>query len=88
VDAAEVWHFYDGAPLELRLSADGATEQVGHLGRDLAAGEQPQLVVPAHVWQSARSLGDHTLVGCTVSPGFEFAGFELAPADWSPQPGR
>ena len=51
---------------------------------DLAKGERPQAVVPTHAWQAAESLGDWTLVGCTVSPGFEFAGFELAPKDWSP----
>ena len=54
------------------------------LGPDLAAGERPQAVVPAHQWQAAQSLGDWTLVGCTVAPGFEFAGFELAPEDWAP----
>jgi predicted cupin superfamily sugar epimerase len=54
------------------------------LGADLAGGERPQTVVPAGAWQSARSLGTWTLVGCTVAPGFEFAGFELAPAGWSP----
>ena len=46
--------------------------------------ERPQAVVPAHQWQAAQSLGDWTLVGCTVAPGFEFAGFELAPPDWKP----
>lgn len=74
VDAAEVWHHYAGAPLLLSIG------ETGHrLGPDLTAGERPQAVVPAGVWQKARSLGDWTLVGCTVAPGFEFAGFELAP---------
>ena len=54
------------------------------LGADLAAGEIPQAVVPAYVWQAAESDGDWTLVGCTVAPGFEFAKFELAPKDWTP----
>jgi len=44
----------------------------------------PQLIVPPGAWQSARSLGDYTLVGCTVSPGFDFAGFELAPPGFEP----
>jgi len=66
VDAAETWHHYEGAPLELEVSTDGASEQVVELGPDLAAGQQPQFVVPADTWQSARSLGEHTLVGCTV----------------------
>ncbi len=84
VDAAETWHFYAGGPLELSLSAGGAGLERFVLGSDLAAGERPQRVVPAGTWQSARSLGRWTLVGCTVSPAFEFAGFELAPADWEP----
>lgn len=77
VDAAEVWHFYAGAPLELSL-ADASGRIVHRLGADLASGERPQLVAPAGAWQRARSLGAWTLVGCTVAPGFEFAGFELA----------
>jgi predicted cupin superfamily sugar epimerase len=84
VDAAEVWHFYAGAPLLLRLSdGDSAADDV-RLGIDIAAGERPQAVVPAGMWQSAVSLGGWTLVGCTVAPGFSFAGFEMAPAGWTP----
>jgi uncharacterized protein len=83
VDATEVWHFYNGAPLELSLSPGKGVEP--HiLGPDLAANQRPQVIVPPGHWQSARSLGDWTLVGCTVSPGFEFSGFEMAPPDWSP----
>ena len=84
VDAAEIWHFYRGAPLVLEIVADGAPPQRRTLGPGLDAGEEPQLVVPAHAWQSAHTTGDYTLVGCTVSPAFEFAGFELAPDGWSP----
>jgi uncharacterized protein len=80
VDAAELWHFYAGAPLELFLSPDGSRVERHLLGADLMADERPQAVVPAHVWQAARSLGDWSLVGCTVAPGFDFATFELAPA--------
>jgi len=83
VDAVEVWHFYAGAPLVLRMVADGGRQAV-RLGTDLAAGERPQAVVPARAWQSAESLGAWTLVGCTVAPGFEFAGFELAPPSFDP----
>jgi uncharacterized protein len=84
VDAVEVWHFYAGAPLELEIaSASGSRARI-KLGNDLAAGEHPQAVVPAHAWQAAQSLGDWTLVGCTVAPGFEFSGFELAPKGWEP----
>jgi len=84
IDAAEVWHFYAGAPLELDIAAAGRRERV-ILGCDLTAAECPQAVVPAHAWQAAQCLGDWTLVGCTVAPGFEFAEFELAPKDWEPQ---
>ncbi|MGC1779078.1 MAG: cupin domain-containing protein [Xanthobacteraceae bacterium] len=83
VDAAEAWHFYAGAPLALEIAAAGRNERI-ILGADLAAGERPQAVVPAHAWQAADSLGDWTLVGCTVAPGFEFSGFELAPEGWRP----
>jgi len=84
VDAAEAWHWHAGAPLELEIaSASGHRERLT-LGSDLAAGQRPQAVVPADAWQAAQSLGDWTLVGCTVAPGFEFAKFELAPKDWEP----
>ena len=80
VDAAEIWHFYAGAPLTLRIAeeVEGPSRAVS-LGRDLRAGERPQAVVPAHHWQSAESRGAWSLMGCTVSPGFRFEGFELAP---------
>lgn len=83
VDAVEIWHFHAGAPLELALAEGGTVTRI-RLGTDLAAGERPQAVVPAGVWQSAEPLGAWTLVGCTVAPGFEFAGFELAPGDRLP----
>ncbi|WOJ90287.1 cupin domain-containing protein [Methylocapsa polymorpha] len=84
VDAAEVWHFYAGAPLQISVSRDGE-ETSGHvLGNDLSAGQRPQFIVPAHWWQSAWSLGAWTLVGCSVAPGFEFSGFDLAPPGWRP----
>ena len=83
VDAVEVWHYYAGAPLRLEI-ADRDARSIVTLGADVAAGQRPQGIVPSGAWQAAQSLGDWTLVGCTVAPGFEFAGFELAPADWSP----
>jgi uncharacterized protein len=70
VDAAEVWHWYAGAALSLSLANATGRRDV-RLGNDLAAGERPQAVVPAHAWQQARSLGAWTLAGCTVAPGFE-----------------
>ena len=77
VDAAEVWHWYAGAPLMLGLRQGDGTVSEHTLGNHIAGGERPQIIVPAHTWQTARSLGDFTLVGCTVAPGFEFAGFEM-----------
>ncbi|MBM3575020.1 MAG: cupin domain-containing protein [Alphaproteobacteria bacterium] len=77
VDAAEVWHYYAGAPLMLSIR-EGATRQSLKLGNSFAEGQWPQAIVPANSWQSARSLGEWTLVGCTVAPGFEFSRFELA----------
>ena len=79
VDAAEVWHFHRGAPLELRIG-----KQVYVLGPNIDEAELPQLVVPSNTWQAARSLGDYSLVGCTVAPGFDFAHFELAPDGFEP----
>lgn len=84
VDATEIWHFYAGAPLDIHLSVDGIETSAHRLGPDLLQGAKPQLVVPKNVWQSAQSLGDWTLVGCTVAPGFEFSGFEMAPPGWTP----
>ena len=83
VDAVEIWHYHAGAPLKLSI-VDGAAEEIVRLGADIAAGETPQVTVPARAWQAAESLGDWTLCGCTVAPGFEFSGFELAPKDWKP----
>ena len=78
VDAAEIWLYHAGAPLVLSISATDqgpATDRL--LTPDLTKG-RPQILVPAHHWQAARTTGDYTLVSCTVSPGFQFEGFELA----------
>ena len=83
-DASEVWHWYAGAPLALRIAAPNASATETILGCDLRANERPQAVVPANHWQSAISLGPWSLVGCTVAPGFEFAHFEMAPEGWEP----
>jgi uncharacterized protein len=83
VDAAEAWHWHAGAPLALTIAGEGGRREA-RLGADLAAGERPQAVVPAGAWQQAASLGAWTLVGCTVAPGFRFAGFELAPPGFKP----
>jgi len=86
-DASEIWHWYAGAPLALRISPDGAHTSKIRLGPDLPAGERPQAVVAAGHWQSAEPLGEWALAGCTVAPGFEFASFELAPPGWQPGTG-
>lgn len=84
VDAVEVWHYYAGAPLTLRLSDDDKTVRAVTLGPDLLKGEHPQVVVRKDEWQSAESRGEWTLVGCTVAPGFDFAGFTMAEPGWEP----
>ena len=90
-DASEVWHFYAGAPLRLSMAPpDGGPAQPMILGSDLAGGQAPQAAVPRGWWQSAVSLGavrlgEWSLVGCTVAPGFQFDRFELAPPGWAPR---
>ena len=83
IDAEEIWHYYAGSALILQI-ADERGQRSVKLGADLATGEAPQAIVPAHAWQAAASTGDWTLVGCTVAPGFEFAKFELAEPGWFP----
>lgn len=79
VDATEIWLYHAGAPLVLSVSETDAGPAEDHrLGPDLLQGEAPQVIVPPYHWQAARSTGDWTLVSCTVSPGFDFAGFTLA----------
>lgn len=87
VDAVETWHWYAGSPLELSVSPDGTRTEILRLGPDILNGERPQGIVPRDGWQQARSLGAWTLVGCTVAPGFQFEGFEMAPEDWEPGQG-
>jgi len=83
VDAGEVWHYNAGASLVLkRATCAAGPAKHDRLGPDLAAGEYPQLIVEPGHWQSAKTTGDWTLVGCTVSPGFQFDGFELAAPDF------
>lgn len=83
VDATEIWHFYAGEPVVLSTSSDRngpATDWL--LGPDLANGQQPQIIVPKDHWQAAFAPNGWALVGCTVSPGFSFEGFELAPPNF------
>jgi uncharacterized protein len=86
LDAVEIWHYYAGAPLELSLSTDDGTPvRKAVLGADIFNGQVPQVIVRRKEWQRAVSLGDWTLVGCTVAPGFQFESFEMAPEGWSPR---
>ncbi len=76
----EVFHFYEGGPLDVLLLGPGDAGQLRRLGTNVAAGERPQIVIPAGTWFAAE-LADgvsHCLFGCTVAPGFDFADFELA----------
>ncbi|KAK2754815.1 hypothetical protein FQN54_006708 [Arachnomyces sp. PD_36] len=85
VDAPEIWHYYAGAPLTMRLSRDdGQPVREMALGPNIFNNQQPQVVVGKQEWQSAQSWGNWTLVGTTVAPGFVPSGVELAPPDWQP----
>lgn len=86
VDATEIWHYQAGAPLALTISPNGHDAMSFHLGPDVLRRQKGHVVVPPHAWQTAETLGPWTLVSCTVSPAFDFNGFELAPPDWRPTP--
>jgi predicted cupin superfamily sugar epimerase len=77
IDATEIWHFYAGEPLELVLEWPDGRRESHVMGPLVEMDEEPQVVVPAGTWQSARPLGEYALVGATVSPAFSFDGFEL-----------
>jgi len=84
--ADEIWYFHAGAAVSLWLSGDGKVRAEHRLGPEPTQEQSPQVLVPAGIWQSARPHGAWALVDCAVTPGFEFADFELAPAAFSPQP--
>lgn len=84
VDAVEIWNYHAGAPLALNISSGVAAPETHILSSGVEGDGLPQQVVETDHWQSAKSLGDWTLVGCTVAPAFNFDGFELAPEGWSP----
>jgi hypothetical protein len=89
IDAVELWVWHGGSGLELSIAPDGGgAAERSVVGMDLAAGERPLAIVPAGAWQSARTLGAWTLIGCVVIPGFTFEGFEMAPEGWDPAAGR
>lgn len=84
VDADEIWHWQDGAPLSVYDSADGVDSERKIIGPVHGGGHQGHAIIPKDHWQAAKSEGDWTLVSCTVAPAFDFAGFEMAPPDWKP----
>jgi hypothetical protein len=84
IDATEVWHFYRGSPLQLSIAPPRGPAVHHVLGNDVVGEQRPQIVVPPNTWQSAKSLGSYTLVGCTVAPGFDFNTLELAPDGFEP----
>ncbi|KAI0394613.1 RmlC-like cupin domain-containing protein [Xylariaceae sp. FL0594] len=86
-DAVEVWHYYAGSPLRLSLSLNDGKSGVRDvvLGPDVLSGQRPQVVVQRDEWQHAQSLGDWTLVGCSVAPAFVFDSFEMAEPGWEPK---
>ncbi|MEM1151461.1 MAG: cupin domain-containing protein [Pseudomonadota bacterium] len=85
VDADEAWFWHAGGPLALTVSPpDGVGAKAHQLGPDLRMRQALHAIVPAYHWQTAETLGAWTLVSCTVSPAFDFSGFELAPTDWKP----
>ena len=84
IDVCEVWHWYGGSPLAISIAPGRGAPVVQVLGNDIAAGQRPQIVVPERAWQRAKTLGDYTLAGCTVAPGFDFDKFELAAEGFEP----
>jgi hypothetical protein len=83
IGAAQVWHWYDGDPLELSFAGSGSISRV-LLGPKMSEGQRPQTIIQARAWQSAKALGSYALCGCTVAPGFELSENQIAPKDWSP----
>ena len=85
IDATELWHFHAGAPCHLDVFDDETgTIRTAVLGPELTGDHHPQAIVEPHRWQSAETIGEWSLVGCTVTPAFEFDHFELAPPGWEP----
>ncbi|HTL81780.1 MAG TPA: cupin domain-containing protein [Bacteroidia bacterium] len=77
VDADEVWHFYEGDQLELWIMPPDLSKAEKIILGEVSEHSKPVHVIPAGWWQAARSIGEYTLCGCSVAPGFEFAGFRF-----------
>ncbi|MDV3458907.1 cupin domain-containing protein [Sphingomonas sp. HF-S4] len=84
VDAAELWLWHAGSPLDVLVEQDDGTIETVRLGGEVTQGYAPQVLVPANRWQSTETRAGWALVSCVVVPGFDFAGFELAPVGWAP----
>ena len=80
INQDEIWHFYLGSPIELHTLSESGIHEKHIIGNDLMNGETPQLVVPGNHWFAAKVINpdSYSLVGCTVSPGFDFQDFTLA----------
>jgi uncharacterized protein len=87
VDADELWFWHAGTPIDLGVEQEGGKVAWMSLGGDIASGQAPQGLVPVGRWQSAEARSGWALVSCTVTPGFDFSGFELAPPGWTPPGG-
>jgi predicted cupin superfamily sugar epimerase len=77
IKSDEIWYFHDGFALEITMIDTSGCESIVRLGRDIENDEVLQFVVPAGFWFGAKTVGDFSLVGCQVSPGFDFRDFEL-----------
>ena len=80
----EILHFYKGFPLLVHLYKDGEKINTKILGNNLNNNEDLNIIIKANTWFSMKSSGEYSLIGCTVSPPFEYSDFELAPPDWAP----
>jgi len=74
----EAWHFYEGSPVRVHSISPKGKYEYFDLGNDFDSGQKPQYVVPGSYWFASETLGDYSLVGCTVAPGFDFEDFDLA----------
>ena len=81
LDGVEIWHYFMGAPAEIVVMNALGQRETSMLGCDFRAGQRPQLAVPAYMWQACRSLGDWTLFGCTMSPGYSTRAAVMLDAD-------
>lgn len=79
INQDEMWHFYDGSPIELHMISENGVYSCVHIGRDIENGEHLQYVVPGGVWFASRvkDNAEYALLGCTVAPGFDFDDFTL-----------